>query len=353
MNPPSNNHVANGDNHVREKQLARRARLRYVSDAQPGYARRRAGNGFFYLDVAGKRVADEGEIERIKSLVIPPAWQDVWICQWPNGHLQSTGRDDLDRKQYLYHPRWREASENHKFHRLAEFGEQLPRIRRKVSRDLAKEEWSPERLAALAVRLLDRAAMRVGSREYTRDNETYGLTTLTSRHLRITDSKLEFHFIGKGNKPQHYKLRDRRLAKLLSDLKTQRTEILLGYREGKREVKASAAMINDYLQEFTGLEITAKDFRTWKASVIATSCLWDCEEIVPPEKVLFKKAVELAAESLGNTVAICRKHYIHPQLLESDASDEIAAVMKKFRPQKRRQLRIPEQRLLHLLQESS
>lgn len=332
----------------RERQLIRSARLRYVSDSQPGWRRQRAGRGFIYLNQRGSRLQQSEAIERIQHLGIPPAWTDVWICPWENGHLQSTGHDQRARKQYLYHPKWREAAERFKFSKLIDFGEALPTLRRRVSKLLREPEWSRAKLIALAVRLLDRLAIRVGSAEYARDNETYGLTTLRSRHVQIQGSEISIDFVGKSNKQHHLCLRDPRLAGLLADLKSQRTGVLLGYRGERGQVTVTAADINEFLQQ-GDLPHTAKDFRVWRGSVLALETLTAQQKFGVGGKRAIMQALRASAEVLGNTVTVCRKHYVHPGLVNPQFVEVLSHRLWANAPLAARGYSQSERALLHVL----
>jgi DNA topoisomerase I len=299
---------------------AQAAGLRYVSDTMPGIARRRAGKGFFYVGPDGKRMADKKEIARIRSLAIPPAYADVWICPYPNGHIQATGRDARGRKQYRYHPRWREIRDETKFGRMLEFSQVLPAIRARVERDLSGPGLSREKVLATVVRLLECTGIRVGNDEYARANRSFGLTTLRNHHVEISGSKLRFQFRGKGGKIHDVALTDRRLARIVTHCQAVPGETLFQYvdADNVRQIVDSGD-VNQYLREITSQEFTAKDFRTWAGTIQAVSAL---RELGPAEtereaKSAILKAIDQVAERLNNTRAVCRKYYVHPLVFET------------------------------------
>jgi DNA topoisomerase-1 len=299
---------------------ARAAGLRYVSDETPGIRRARQGDRFCYVDARGRTIDDETWLARLEALRIPPAWTDVWICPQPNGHLQATGRDARGRKQYRYHPRWREVRDEAKYGRLIAFGQALPAIRARVEQDLRRRDLSREKVLATVVRLLETTLIRVGNREYARANRSYGLTTMRDKHVHVGDDKVTFTFCGKSGKQHTITLNDRRLARIV-----KRCRDLPGYElfqyideRGQRQTIGSSD-VNDYLREMTGQEFTAKDFRTWAGTVLATTTL---RELAPhgsaaEAKKNIGRAIEHVAEQLGNTPTICRKCYVHPAVLDA------------------------------------
>src|SRR4051794_25726781 len=298
---------------------ASEARLSYVTAQRPGISRVRAGKGFRYYDPQGKLIRDPAVLRRIESLVIPPAWKDVWICSNPQGHLQATGRDARDRKQYRYHPRYRAAREESKYEKLIVFGKQLPRIRERVHRDLSLPGLPEQKVLATVVRLMDLAQIRVGNEEYARENQSYGLTTMRNHHVRINGSTLHFQFKGKSGKFHRLDLQDRRLAEIV-----KRTRDLPGYElfqyvdEKGDHVPLESGMVNQYLRETTGEDITAKDFRTWHGTVQAAQELGACGSSCTKAEVKRNvvAATKAVAGRLGNRPSTCRKHYIHPAVLE-------------------------------------
>jgi len=294
--------------------------LRHVSDTMPGIRRQRAGKGFSYVGPDGVRITDADRIAWFKRLAIPPAWTDVWISPIKRGHIQATGRDARGRKQYRYHPRWREVRDEAKYGRLIEFARALPRIRRRTDRDLRRRGWPREKVLALVVRLLEATLIRVGNEEYARDNRSFGLSTLRDRHVKGSGSDLRFSFTGKGGKEHEIPISDRRLAGLVERCQEIPGQELFQYidDEGKRQ-GVDSGEVNDYLQEVSGAEFTAKDFRTWAGTVAASMALQDFLEIDDDagRKRAIVAAIENVAGQLGNTPAVCRACYVHPDVLDS------------------------------------
>jgi DNA topoisomerase-1 len=296
------------------------ADLVYVSDEQPGIQRRRRGRGFSYHD-GDKHVTAATTLERIQALAVPPAWSDVWICRDPDGHLQATGRDARGRKQYRYHPRWREVRDANKFAALHAFGTALPELRGRVDGDLRKTGMPRDKALALVSCLLDRTLVRVGNKEYADDNESYGLTTLTPEHAEVGWNSVTFDFIGKGGVEHHVEIADGRLARLVRRCHELGGQSLFSYRDAETgEVSGvSSTDVNDYLNLITGLPITAKDFRTWGGTVRATEYLalqglpGDDKEV----DATIVEAVDDAAEHLRNTRTVCRNCYLHPTVLDA------------------------------------
>ena len=301
-------------------EAARAAGLRYVTDAAPGIRRKRAGKGFSYVGLDGKPLRDPAELRRIKSLVIPPAWTEVWVCPSPRGHLQATGRDARGRKQYRYHPRWREARDETKYERMIAFGEALPRIRERVERDLALPDLPRQKVLATVVRLLDTTSIRVGNEEYARQNGSFGLTTLRNRHVDVSGSTLRFHFRGKGGKEYHVDLKDRRLARIVKRCQDLPGQDLFQYVDDNGDLQAVGSDdVNEYLREVSGQDFTAKDFRTWAGTVLAARALEGLEAFASETEARRNvvQAIDSVAEQLGNTRAVCRKCYVHPAVIEA------------------------------------
>jgi DNA topoisomerase I len=301
-------------------EAAEEAGLRYVSDEQPGYSRKPNGDDFEYLDTEGKPIRDEQRLLRIKRLAIPPAWADVWICPSANGHLQATGRDARRRKQYRYHDRWREVRDENKYDRIVIFGNALPKIRRRVNKDLKLPGLSRNKVLATVVELLERTSIRVGNEEYARENKSFGLTTMQDRHVDVKGSKLRFRFRGKSGRDHEIDLTDRRIAKTILKLQDLPGQDLFQYVDDDGEARdISSQGVNDYLGEITGEDFTAKDFRTWAGTVLAAIALNAQEkfETKTQAKANIKTAIGAVAKILGNTPAICRKCYVHPAVLES------------------------------------
>jgi DNA topoisomerase-1 len=302
--------------------VARAASLRYVSDERPGVVRRRSGKGFVYLSPNGAAIKDPSELKRIRSLAIPPAWTDVWICTDSNGHLQATGRDAKGRKQHRYHPRWREIRDATKYHRMIAFAATLPRIREQVQRDLSLPGLPREKVLATVVRLLEVTAIRVGNEEYARSNGSFGLATLKNRHVDVRGSKIRFQFRGKSGVQHAVDLRDERLAKII-----KRCQDLPGYElfqyigEDGELNTIDANDVNGYLKQIAGDEFTTKDFRTWNGTVLAAAALRELKAPEGAAKSQLKRnivqAVETVARRLGNTKAVCRRCYIHPAIIQA------------------------------------
>ncbi|HKS88867.1 MAG TPA: DNA topoisomerase IB [Stellaceae bacterium] len=297
----------------------RRARLRYVSDAMPGITRHAARNGFDYRLPDGALVRDIDTLRRIRSLVIPPAWSEVWICLDPNGHLQATGRDARGRKQYRYHPRWREVRDEAKYGKLLTFARVLPAIRARVDADLRRPGLPRERVLAAIVRLMELTLFRIGNSEYAKSNKSYGLTTLRDRHVAIDGGHIHLSFRGKGGKQYEGDINDRRLARIVKGCRDVPGYELFQYLDdnGARHSIGSEE-VNEYLREIAGEEITAKDFRTWAATHLAAEALCALEPLdsVAKRKQAIVDTVKEVAGHLGNTPAICRRCYVHPAVLE-------------------------------------
>ena len=296
-------------------------RLRRSDCTGPGIRRRRQGRGWVYLDGDGERIDEPEVLERIRELVIPPAWKEVWICPYPGGHIQATGIDDRGRKQYLYHQRWRERRDQEKFDDMVEFARSLPRMRKRVDRDLASEPLSREQVLACAVRLLDRGFFRIGSEDYAVTNDTYGLATMKKSHVIVNGHSLVFDYPAKHGKRQVRQVVDSDIAAIVERLKRRRGGIdeLLAYRDGRRWVDVRSPDINAYLKDVTGLDVSAKDFRTWGATVLAAVTLAAAhpEDFSPTKrKRLVTHAVKHVAYYLGNTPAVARASYIDPRVLD-------------------------------------
>jgi DNA topoisomerase-1 len=302
---------------------AEAAGLRYVGEAEeagPAIRRRRAGRGFSYRGPDERPITDKQVLARIKALAIPPAWTDVWICPDPKGHIQATGRDAKGRKQYRYHPRWREVRDAAKYERLAEFAQALPRIRQRTDADLRRHGIPREKVLAVVVRLLEETSIRVGNDEYARQNRSFGLTTLRDRHAVFEGEKLRFEFRGKAGKQHTIELNDRRLARIVKRCQDIPGQELFQYldAEGKRHTIESAD-VNAYIREISGGHFTAKDFRTWNGTVLASRYLRVCERGLSPTaaKRQVSQAIKSVASSLGNTPAVCRKAYVHPVVVNA------------------------------------
>jgi DNA topoisomerase I len=296
---------------------AKIAGLRYVSDRQPGITRKAVAGGFVYRDPKGKMIKDAEVLARIKALAVPPAWTDVWICPLENGHLQATGRDARRRKQYRYHARWRRTRDETKYEHMLEFGKSLPAIRRRVEADLGLPGLPREKVLAAVVRLMEDTLARVGNPEYASQNNTFGLTTLRNRHVRITGGRIELDFRAKHGIRHVSLVTDRKLARVVKNCRDLPGSELFQYIDeaGERHCIDSAD-VNDYLREISGRDITAKDFRTWAATNLAVLALAEQEEEKPTKKAQIE-AIKQVAKRLGNTPAVCRKCYIHPAVMDS------------------------------------
>jgi DNA topoisomerase I len=298
---------------------AEAASLHYVSDSAPGFRRLRAGRGFRYLASDGSALRDLAARRRIRSLAIPPAWTDVWICSSSEGHIQAVGRDSRGRKQYRYHARWREVRDATKYARMAAFAAKLPKIRRRVCRDLARPGLSREKILATVVRLLETSLIRVGNAEYAETNGSFGLTTLRTRHVTIEGASLRFVFRGKGGKRHVVDVSDRRLARIVGQCQELPGHELFQYADGDGHGRPiGSADVNAYLREISGEEFTAKDFRTWAGTLLTARFLRDGDRNPEPNpKRRIARAIEAVAARLGNTAAICRKCYVHPGIIDA------------------------------------
>lgn len=308
------------------------AGLRYVTDRKAGIIREARKQAFVYRGADGKQVKDPATLDRIRHLVIPPAWTNVWISPSDNGHIQATGRDARGRKQYRYHSRWREQRDENKFEHMMGFAHALPRIRRRVQRDLRRRGMPREKVLATVARLLELTLIRVGNDEYARENNSYGLTTMHNRHVQIARGRIEFTFRGKSGKRHEISVRDKRLAKIVRRCQDMPGQELFEYEEPDGTVRdVSSEDVNAYLRDIAGDNYTAKDFRTWAGTVLAAIALKEFEAVA--SDALAKKnivtAVEAVAQMLGNTPAVCRKCYIHPEILNSYLAGQTIATIKQ------------------------
>ena len=343
------------------KESAQAAGLRYVTDAKPGIRRIRCGKGFRYTAHGGDTIQDQDTLQRIRSLVIPPAWTGVWICTIQNGHLQATGRDARGRKQSRYHPRWREVRDETKYERMAQFAQALPAIRERVKADLALPGLSRQKVLATIVSLMEQTHIRFGNEKYVKENGSYGLTTFRNRHVEVEGSRVTFSFQGKSKVHHTVSLQDRRLARVI-----KQCEELPGYElfqyvdeSGERRTVDSSD-VNEYLREITGQHFTAKDFRTWAGSVLACDFLrgMGAFEGATQAKKNLVAAIKAVALKLGNTPAVCKKCYIHPAVLEAylrgitvdegqaELEEEIGEHVGMLRKEERILLRLLKQRAL-------
>jgi DNA topoisomerase-1 len=318
---------------------AEEAGLRYVSDEGPGIARRRAGRHFSYRLPAGGPVRDGATLARIRSLAIPPAWTQVWICPHADGHIQATGRDQKGRKQYRYHPRWREVRDAVKYDRMIDFARALPAVRERIEADMRRPGLPREKVLATVVHLLDATLIRIGNDDYARRNRSYGLTTLQNRHVEVDGAELRFDFKGKSGRHWRLGVRDRRVARIVKQCQELPGQELFQYRDAEGALRdVTSADVNAYLREITGREVTAKDFRTWAGTVLAAMALREFEAVdrQAAAKRNLRTAIERVASRLGNTPTICRKCYIHPAVLDGyledglrlEAAEEAAAALR-------------------------
>ncbi|WP_283184144.1 DNA topoisomerase IB [Pseudomonas svalbardensis] len=315
--------------------------LHYVDDTQPGITRKKLRDKFCYFDPAGQRITDQDEIKRINALTVPPAYTDVWICADPRGHLQATGRDARGRKQYRYHPRWREVRDADKYSRLRDFGLALPKLRKQLEALLAAPGFSRDKVMATVITLLDATLIRVGNTQYARDNRSYGLTTLRNRHVEVNGNAILFQFRGKSGVEHQITVKDRRLARIIKRCLEIPGQNLFQYLDenGERHT-VSSSDVNAYLQTLTGADFTAKDYRTWAGSALALAVLRDLQW--EPESDAKRHVVEMVknvAKQLGNTPAVCRKCYIHPAVLDGFL---LGALAELPRPRARKGLRAEE-----------
>jgi DNA topoisomerase-1 len=297
------------------------ARLKRVDVSGPGIRRRRRGKGFEYLDEDGRRVTEPSVIERIRELAIPPAWEDVWICPYPMGHIQATGTDAAGRKQYRYHDLWRERRDREKFDEMVDFARSLPRLRKRVGSDLALEGMPREKALACATRLLDLGFFRIGSEDYAEENDTYGLATMKKRHVTVDGSEVTFDYEAKGGQRRVQAIGDEQVAEIVGTLKRRRGGVdeLLAFREGRRWTDVRSADINAYVKEATGGDFSAKDFRTWSGTVLAAVAL-SVSGLAATSKTARKRAksraIKEVAHYLGNTPAVARASYIDPRVFD-------------------------------------
>jgi DNA topoisomerase I len=319
--------------------------LRYSLDSESGYRRREGRAGFEYVDARNRRVASRETLARIKSLAIPPAWTDVWICRDERGHLQATGRDARGRKQYRYHPQWRAMREAHKFDHLVAFAQALPAIRRRAKADLALPGLPRRKVLAALVRLLETTCLRIGNERYAEENDSFGLTTLRNRHVRLAGRRVLFQFRGKGGRFHEAAIDDERLARIIRRCRELPGQALFEYLDDEGAVQAiGSSDVNEYLREISGADVTAKDFRTWAGTVCVANELARRPRPIGPSHMV--AAIREAAKRLGNTPAICRKSYVHPRVL--DPATWANGAMKPS-PRGVRGLRADEAALLRLL----
>jgi DNA topoisomerase-1 len=332
---------------------AKAAGLRYATADRPGISRHRRGRGFLYRNPDGRVVRESRTLERIRSLVLPPAWTDVWISTDPRAHLQATGRDAAGRKQYRYHPAWREERDSTKYHRMLAFASVLPAVRKRTRRDLMGPACCRPRVLATAVELLARTAMRIGNEEYARKHRSRGLTTLQDRHVKVRGRRLHFAFRGKSGVFQSIEIEEPRLAAAVKQCQDLPGQTHFQYRDDRRQVRSlSSTDVNAYLREITGGQFTAKDFRTWTGTLAAAQALdgMDCDDSRRARNRAIVSAVDCVAAALGNTRAVCRKSYIHPAVLDAFLSGVTLSRVPANRAVATAGLSAAEARLVSLLQ---
>lgn len=313
--------------------VAESAGLHYVTEGMPGITRLPWGRGFTYRDPEGNTIRDRKQRRRFEELAIPPAWTDVWICPDPRGHIQATGRDQRGRKQYRYHPRWREVRDRSKFSRMIVFGLHLPRIRRRVTADLARGDLSRQRVLAAAVRVLDTVPIRVGNERYARDNESYGLTTIRERHVEVEGDVIRIRFRGKGGKHHALGLRDTTLAPVLQACMEMPGAELFRYENGDGQVRSiTSDDVNEYLREHGGHDFTAKDFRTWAGTLRFVTVARELGRADDARSRRSKRvqAVRMVAADLNNTPATCRTYYIHPAVVTSYEEGRLLDILESM-----------------------
>jgi DNA topoisomerase I len=313
------------------KAAAESSGLRYVLDNRPGVSRKKSGKVFIYTRADGSRLTDVVILKRIRSLAVPPAWTDVWICPFADGHMQATGRDAKGRKQYRYHARFREMRESTKYEHVVAFAETLPSIRERVRRDMAQRGLPREKVLATVVHLLETTLIRIGNDDYARQNSSYGLTTLKNRHVAIEGHEVRFRFTGKSGKQWSLRVKDRRVAKIIRACQELPGQELLQYLDAEGVCRdVTSTDVNAYLKEITGKDVTAKDFRTWAGTVLAAMNLHEVRSFdsAAHARRNLRAAIEIVSARLGNTSAICRKCYIHPEVLNSYLNGNFALDLK-------------------------
>jgi DNA topoisomerase-1 len=337
-------------------EAAHDAGLVYTSDSEPGLRRVRKGRGFTYIDADGRAVRDQATLERIVSLAVPPAWKEVWICARPRGHLQATGRDARGRKQFKYHPRWRETRDADKYARLLGFARALPRIRARVARDLRLPGLPREKVIATLVKLLETTLARVGNEEYARENGSFGLTTLRDRHVKVRGATVRFLFRGKSGREHQLGVTDRRVANVIKRCEELPGQMLFQYvdENGERGLVTSDD-VNGYLRETTGDDFTAKDFRTWAGTLLAACALREVarfeSETEAKRNVL--AAIDSVARKLGHTRAVCRRAYVHPAVIDTYLDGSLESALDVERAARKGRLRADEVALVAFLKRTT
>ncbi|MDP5308751.1 DNA topoisomerase IB [Paracoccus spongiarum] len=337
---------------------AESAGLVYVTDDMPGISRVRAGKGFSYRDTQGRTIRDKTMRARLAALAVPPAYTDVWICPDPRGHIQATGRDARGRKQYRYHPDFREVRDSAKYDHMLDFAAALPKIRAQVATDMALRGLPPDKVLATVVWLLENTMIRVGNTGYAKENRSHGLTTLRGRHVTLDGSTVRFRFRGKGGKQWDLGVRDRRIARILRAVQDLPGQQLFQYLDAEGQTcRVDSGDVNAYLRRVSGREVTAKDFRTWTGTVLAAMALaeYEAADSEAAANANVRDAIETVAAKLGNTPAICRKCYVHPQIIDAYLADELKLELRDrieddlkspgLRPEERQVLKFLRKRL--------
>lgn len=340
------------------RDAAESAGLIYVNDDMAGITRVRSGKGFSYRDATGRTIRDKAERKRLAALAIPPAYDDVWICPDPRGHMQATGRDAKGRKQYRYHPDFREVRDSAKYDRMLDFAKALPALRAQVDQDMSRRGMPAEKVLGTIVYLLEHTMIRVGNSDYVKQNKSHGLTTLRDRHVSFDGNRIRFRFRGKSGKEWDLGLRDRRVARIVRAAQEIPGQHLFQYldEDGARH-QVSSSDVNAYLRDISGRQITAKDFRTWTGTVLAALALSEYEKADSDAaaKRNIRDAIEIVAARLGNTPTICRKCYVHPQIIDAYLADELKLELQDsiednlnsadLRPEEKQVLRLLKRRL--------
>jgi DNA topoisomerase-1 len=313
-------------------EAAELAGLRHVSDHRPGLGRERHGDGFAYFKASGERVSDEATLERIRKLAIPPAWSEVWICPHANGHIQATGRDARGRKQYRYHPQFREVRESNKYEHMMEFADALPAVRARIDEHMRMRGLPRQKVLATIVHLLETTLIRVGNEDYARSNQSFGLTTLRTSHVKVDQGELRFQFRGKSGKVWRLQVKDRRVAKIVRACQELPGQELFQYLDDDGQLQGvSSADVNDYLRDISGRDITAKDFRTWAGTVMAAVTLREGASVDSQAAAgqHLRAVIASVAARLGNTPTICRKCYIHPEIISAYSQGELVLEIRQ------------------------
>ncbi len=301
------------------KKDLQQADLRYASDATPGITRKSVGKDFVYFDIEGKKITSETILDRIEKLVIPPAWENVWICPSPTGYLQATGIDDRGRKQYLYHPDWVKKSQENKFSKMIDFASVLPRIRRKIQEDMDNDELDKDKITATVIWLLEHTLIRIGNEEYAKTNDSFGLTTLRNKHVRLRGKEITFEFKGKSGVEHTVSISNPKIAKIIKQSLELPGYEIFQYVSGDEKYTLDSQSVNDYLKSVSDMDISAKEFRTWGGTVMGGETLFSLGNAATEKEIKqnITQAVKKVAQHLRNTTAVCRTYYIHPVILQT------------------------------------